>query len=349
MHVASTQMRCGDEWHTIRIADGRLQFPDHPDLQALYREVNLLKLGAGGACGCAVLLHAWRAGKRSLLYDERKGPPSRRAGDLAALHSGEVTPIMRRYLRRRRRRERDDPTAVNYRQLVEELLALADKSPIHEAWPRFAEAVFRELLARGLPAKIDRAACHGYRTTPKSLPQPQVVHVAVAGAVDVSILGGVANNISAFVRLQTVPQWTADFRLSRANSKSPGNLRPSLVKLADRVEDCYLVETANALLAAIERRQKNDLPRRSPAWAAIEAFAREKERAAIVHRVDDDPDAFHLSLLPVARRNNRPAASFGTELPANLAGLAIARDLVRAVERLNKLNHYLARKTKEEP
>ncbi|SCL28456.1 Ankyrin repeat-containing protein [Micromonospora pallida] len=64
------RVRCGPDWHLVRIIDGRLATPQHSD-EELRREFVLAGLG-GPLVGCAAAVRAWRTGAKPLPKELRK-------------------------------------------------------------------------------------------------------------------------------------------------------------------------------------------------------------------------------------------------------------------------------------
>ncbi|MFG3708921.1 ankyrin repeat domain-containing protein [Micromonospora sp. NPDC047670] len=64
------RVRCGPDWHLVRVADNRIETPHHTD-EELRREFLLAGLG-GPIGGCAAAVRAWRTGMKPVPKEIRK-------------------------------------------------------------------------------------------------------------------------------------------------------------------------------------------------------------------------------------------------------------------------------------
>ena len=64
------RVRCGPDWHSVRVAGGKLLTPQHTDAE-IGRELLLAGLG-GPITGCAAALRAWRTGAKPVPKEVRK-------------------------------------------------------------------------------------------------------------------------------------------------------------------------------------------------------------------------------------------------------------------------------------
>jgi hypothetical protein len=222
----SVSVRCGDTWHEVRLAAGRLQFPAHR-LCDLKRQVTLLKFGARSE-GCAQLLLGWQQQRAELLPDKLKAlvEVNKRLG--------------LKYVRWARRRSggRKARRRATWPDL-QDFLQQADQAATYErAHQHFLEALCLELWLRGIGAHFNSGGARG------------TCWLSHIGGEDMSIRTQKLTNIRAELVCSPLPdEKTFTQHLIKKTKAAVGNVRVALERLADVVEAALLYQKHERRLA----------------------------------------------------------------------------------------------------
>lgn len=341
--AVTTVVVCGGERHTVGLADGRLQFYNHPDPRELYRELNLIVLGSIEPGGCAAFLHHWRNSR------SRGVCLSQAAKELA---QARLPDGLRRVLSTRRRRQdrglsaralRRDRQA---RKEVERRLAVAERRgrTSRLLWTDLAAALATELRRRGVDPVMQ-----GQHDVGDPHWHPQRRAVLTPAAVAYEIPPGLGDFARVAVKTDR-PIALREFDLVGES------VRPLHRLLADMLEAWWLHGLADDADARIEdARARVNLA--DPARVAAIDLAREVVRHgdSLAGAAGLDP-AFGPKdwdvALPVAdglsvNHKHVIVNSHRVNLPAGRAALHVLNKLVEAHRWLRVLQRYRLTKEKD--